>query len=88
MQHSLGEPHFRSWSFVIARASKIDEDLLPATHATNSLLAAQVAMLYHYRLPFCHSYPEIRSATSAHYQSPPVDDEVRGQSLQAQCYAL
>lgn len=88
MQHSLSGPHFRSSSFVIVRASRIGEGHLPATHATNSLHAVQVAILYHYRLQFGHSNSGIWSVTGVHYQSPLVDDEVRGQTPQAQYSVL
>jgi hypothetical protein len=57
MQRFLGELHSRSLSFVTAHVSKIDVDLVPATHVRNSPRVAPAAVLYHCRLPFCHMFP-------------------------------
>lgn len=88
MQRFLVELHFRSLPFVIARVSKIGGGLLPARHGINSPHAAQVAILYHCRLPFCHSHPGEGFVAYVDYLSPPVDDEVCGQLSQARYYAL
>lgn len=88
MQRFLGGLHFHSLFFAIAHVSRIDGGLLPAIYVTNSPHAVQVAILYHCRLPFCHRYLEEGLVTCVHYQSPPVDGEVCGRSLQAQYYAL
>lgn len=86
MQRFLGELHFRSSSSVIARVSRIGGGLLPAIHGISSLHAAQVVILYHCRLLFCHRHPEEGFVAYVDYR--PLDVEVRGQPPQARCYVL